>query len=158
MSKWLVLPMVVVAYIATSATTAAPRDRDHDGLPDRWERQHQLSTKFRSAGRDPDHLQTDLATRLAEGPARFDITVSIAGDGDVLDDPTVVWPEDRERVVIGHIDITGTADDRERDGDVLVFDPTRVTDGIALSDDQILQFRRTAYSESVLRRSGLHPA
>jgi catalase len=111
-----------------------------------------------AAGRDPDHLQTDLATRLAEGPARFDITVSIAGDGDVLDDPTVVWPEDRERVVIGHIDITGTADDRERDGDVLVFDPTRVTDGIALSDDQILQFRRTAYSESVLRRSGLHPA
>ena len=38
--------------------------------------------------------------------------------------------------------------------DVLVFDPTRVTDGIDLSDDQILRFRPRAYAASVTRRSG----
>jgi Bacterial TSP3 repeat len=54
MSKWLVLPMIVLAYIATSATAAAPRDRDHDRLPDRWERSHHLSTAIPSAKRDPD--------------------------------------------------------------------------------------------------------
>jgi catalase len=37
-----------------------------------------------------------------------------------------------------------------------VFDPTRVTDGIGLSDDPILHFRRAAYAQSVLRRSGTH--
>jgi catalase len=110
-----------------------------------------------AAQRGPDHLQADLAERLASGPATFDLVVSAAGDGDVLDDPTAVWPEDRRRVVIGHVEITGIATDRERDGDVLVFDPTRVTDGIALSDDPILRFRRAAYAESVLRRSGLRP-
>jgi catalase len=107
--------------------------------------------------RDPDHLQDDLASRLRAEPAVFTLSATLAGDGDVLDDPTVVWPEDRERIVLGHIEITGVADDRERDGDVLVFDPTRITDGIRLSDDPILHFRRAAYSESVLRRSGLHP-
>jgi catalase len=56
--------------------------------------------------------------------------------------------------VLGHVEITGLAADRERDGDVLVFDPTRVTDGIGLSDDPILHFRRAAYAQSVLRRSG----
>jgi len=110
-----------------------------------------------AAQRGPDHLQTDLAERLAARPVVFDLVVSIAGDGDPLDDPTAVWPEDRSRTVIGHVEITGIATDRERDGDVLVFDPTRITDGIALSDDPILRFRRAAYSESVLRRSGLRP-
>jgi catalase len=110
-----------------------------------------------AAQRDPDHLQSDLAERLGSGPAVFDLVVSVAAEGDVLDDPTAVWPEDRRRIVIGHVEITGLATDRERDGDVLVFDPTRVTDGIGLSDDPILHFRRAAYSESVLRRSGLRP-
>ena len=48
---------------------------------------------------------------------------------------------------------TGPELERERDGDVLVFDPTRVTDGIELSDDPILRFRGPAYSVSVARRS-----
>jgi len=104
--------------------------------------------------RDRDHLQDDLARRLADGPAVFVLSVSLANDGDVLDDPTVAWPDDRARVVLGRIEITGLALDRERDGDILVFDPTRVPDGIRLSDDPILHFRRAAYAESVLRRSG----
>jgi len=81
--------------------------------------------------------------------------VSLAGVGDALDDPSVAWPDDRERITVGHIEITGLAFDRERDGDVLVFDPTRITDGIALSNDPILRFRHDAYAESVLRRSGV---
>ena len=43
--------------------------------------------------------------------------------------------------------------EREQGDDILVFDPTRVTDGIELSDDQILRFRPRAYSVSVARRA-----
>lgn len=35
---------------------------------------------------------------------------------------------------------------------MLIFDPTRVADGIELSADPILQFRSRAYSASVARR------
>ena len=49
--------------------------------------------------------------------------------------------------------LSGPDPERERDGDILVFDPTRVTDGIELSDDPILRFRPRAYSVSVARRS-----
>ena len=45
--------------------------------------------------------------------------------------------------------------EREKDGDILVFDPTRVVDGIELSDDPVLRFRSDAYSASVLERSGV---
>jgi catalase len=104
--------------------------------------------------RDDNHLKNDLAARLAHPAAVFVLSASLAHGEDPLDDPTVAWPDDRERVVLGHVRITDLASDRERDGDVLVFDPTRVTDGIRLSNDPILRFRRAAYAASVWRRSG----
>ncbi|HEX6312631.1 MAG TPA: catalase family peroxidase [Acidimicrobiia bacterium] len=105
--------------------------------------------------RGPDYLQQDLADRLERGPVGFTVVAQIAEPGDPVADPTAVWPDERRRVGLGRLEITGLAHDRERDGDVLVFDPTRVTDGIELTDDPILRFRSDAYAESVLRRSGV---
>ena len=53
---------------------------------------------------------------------------------------------DREVVDLARLEVTGLATDRERGGDVLVFDPTRVPEGILLPDDPILHARpgRTA--------------
>ena len=106
--------------------------------------------------RPPDYLQRDLADRLAGGaPIRFTLELQLAADGDPLEDPRVAWPEDRERVVAGTLELTELDTRRERGGDVLVFDPTRVTGGIELTDDPILHFRPKAYSVSVERRAGL---
>jgi catalase len=105
-----------------------------------------------AADRPPDFLRDELAERLAEGPAVFHVRAQIAGEDDAVDDPTEQWPEDREVVELARLEVTGLASDRERGGDVLVFDPTRVTDGILLSDDPILHARSGAYSVSVARR------
>jgi catalase len=103
-----------------------------------------------------DYLQRDLADRLAgTSTIRFTLELQLAADGDPVDDPRLSWPEDRERVVAGTLELTGLDTKRERDGDVLVFDPTRVTDGIELTDDPILRFRPKAYSVSVERRAGV---
>jgi catalase len=104
--------------------------------------------------RDPSYLRADLEERLAGGAAAFTLSGQLADDGDPIDDPTAAWPDERERVELGRLEITGLAFDREQDGDVLVFDPTRVTDGIGLSEDRILNARPHAYAESVYRRSG----
>ncbi len=72
-----------------------------------------------------------------------------------MDDPRAAWPEDRERVDAGTLEVTGLDEERERDGDVLVFDPTRLTDGIEATDDPILGFRPDAYAVSIERRSGV---
>ena len=53
----------------------------------------------------------------------------------------------------GTIEVTGPDPAREQDGEVVVFDPTRVVDGIELSDDPILRYRPAAYSASVSRRA-----
>ncbi len=49
--------------------------------------------------------------------------------------------------------VTEEAPDPEADGGLVVFDPTRVVDGIELSDDPILRYRPSAYSVSIKRRS-----
>jgi catalase len=108
--------------------------------------------------RGAHYLREDLAARLDAGPARFTLLVQLAGEDDPVDDPTVAWPETRERVEMGTLEITGLAFDREQGDDVLVFDPTRVIEGIELSDDAILHFRSHAYAESVKRRSGVDRA
>ena len=99
-----------------------------------------------------DYLQQEIATRLEAGPARFNLEVQIAEPGDSVDDPTAVWPKSRRRARVGTLEVTGLETERETGGDVLVFDPTRVTDGIELSADPILNFRHDAYGASVSRR------
>jgi catalase len=113
------------------------------------------SDEAKSRGRD--YLQDELRARLEREPVRFTLELQIAADGDSTDDPTAVWPDDRERVTAGTLEVTGLETDRETGGDVLVFDPTRVVDGIELSDDPILNYRPRAYSASIERRSGEPP-
>jgi catalase len=99
-----------------------------------------------------DRLRQEIVARLAEGPVRYDLHVTVAADGDDPHDPTSVWKGSRQ-LAAGVIEVTAPVDDREESGGPVVFDPTRVVDGIELSDDPILRYRPSAYSESVERRT-----
>ena len=103
----------------------------------------------RALGRD--YLQEEIVGR---DKAAFRYVVVIADDSDAVNDPTVAWPADRETVEVGRLELSGPDLEREQGDDILVFDPTRVTDGIDLSEDTILRFRPRAYAASVTRRSG----
>jgi catalase len=104
----------------------------------------------RARGRD--FLEKDLAERLARGPAGFRLIVQLAEPGDRTDDPTRPWPRRRRRVNVGRLEITGMTADQGGGCEHRVFDPTRVVDGIDLSDDAVLAARRDAYSVSIERR------
>jgi catalase len=101
---------------------------------------------------DPNFLQTDIFERL---PVRFTLVARLATEDLPTHDPTAAWPEDVETVEMGTLELTGPETERETGNDVMVMDPTRVTDGIELSDDPILHVRSHAYSVSVERRSGV---
>lgn len=118
----------------------------------RWEPEagEQTLSPDDAKARGRDYLQQDL---LARGESAFRLKAIVAAEEDAVDDPTVAWPEEREQVEVGRLVVEGPELERERDGDILVFDPTRVIDGIELSDDAILRFRGPAYSVSVERRT-----
>ena len=106
-------------------------------------------------GADRDYLQEEIRARLEREPVAFRLLARLGEEGDPIDDPTAAWPDERETVELGRVELTGLDTSREKDGDVLVFDPTRMTDGIELSPDPILNFRPDAYAVSVLRRTGV---
>ena len=108
-------------------------------------------SKEDARGLGRDYLQAEI---LARDSAVFRYVVVIADGQDDPNDPTVAWPSDRESVEVGRLELSGPDTEREQGDDILVFDPTRVTDGIYLSDDPILRFRPRAYAASVTRRSG----
>lgn len=98
-----------------------------------------------------DRLREEMAARLARSPVRFELRVTLAAAGDDPHDPTSRWQG--ERVLgVGTLEVTALDPTPESEGDVVVFDPTRVVDGIVLSDDPILRYRPAAYAASVSRR------
>jgi catalase len=102
--------------------------------------------------RGRDYLRDELQARLDGDPIGFELLFQLADADDPLEDPTAVWPEEREHLVAGHLELTGMVEDPESGGHIDVFDPTRIVDGIELSDDPILHARPKAYSVSAYAR------
>ncbi len=123
-------------------------------LPDAGE--HRLDDDEAKA-RGRDYLYEDLRERLAGGTIGFRLALQRPAEDDPLDDPTALWPDDRDLVDAGGIEITAVVDDPERDDHIDVFDPLRLSDGVEPSEDPILHARRRAYSVSAYRRWGKPP-
>jgi len=106
-----------------------------------------------------DRLGDEMAARLERGPVTHEVWVEIAGEGHDPHRATSQWSGARE-LLAGRIVVTAPVTDPEggpTSGTPTVFDPTRVVDGIELSDDPILRYRPSAYTESVSRRTKPNP-
>ncbi|HEX7444212.1 MAG TPA: catalase [Acidimicrobiales bacterium] len=96
-------------------------------------------------------LAAELADRLADRPqgAEFDLVLHLGEPEDPTDDPTAIWPE-RPTVVAGRLGLTSMAGDVEP----IIFDPTNVTVGVDVADDdEILRLRSAAYGLSYAART-----
>jgi catalase len=102
----------------------------------------------------PNYLIDEIKKRLASAPAKFTMALQIADPGDKTSDPTVVWPPTRRVVRVGTLTVTGVVPNSDAVQRQLLFDPVRLTDGIALTDDPLPTLRSQAYAISYARRLG----
>jgi catalase len=128
----------------------------------RWARYH-WEPAAEVAGQPPTDLARrpqgslfeELENRLHASPVAFRLELELAQEGDPVDDPSAIWPADRERVVVGRLELRRPISEVEIGDPVMMHDPTAVTDGIEVSpDDQIIAVRRGAYLLSVAERGG----
>jgi len=99
-----------------------------------------------------DFLSEDLRRRLAEGPVRWNLVVTLAAAGDAIDDPSVAWPAEREQVVAGVLSLQHMQSQEAGACGELNFDPLILPTGIRGSDDPVLAARSAVYSQSFNRR------
>jgi catalase len=107
-----------------------------------------------SSAKDANYLFTELTERLAKAPVRFKILVQLANPGDVVDDATIHWPEDREQLDLGTLALTApvAADAQTAQQKHIIFDPIPRLEGIAPSADPLLELRAAIYLLSGRRR------
>jgi len=105
-----------------------------------------------AAAKSPDYLFDEIAERVAKGPIKFHILVQLAEEGDVVDDATIHWPEERTQIELGTLALTEPVADSAREQQHLIFDPIPRIDGIEPSDDPLLELRAAVYLISGRRR------
>ncbi len=105
-----------------------------------------------AAGKDANFLFHELSTRIANGTIAFQISVQVAQEGEVVDDATIHWPEDRPLIPFGRIQLTGLVENNEGEQNRIIFDPMPRVDGIEPSGDPLLELRAAIYLLSGRRR------
>ena len=93
----------------------------------------------------PDYHYEELEHRVKQDPIRFKILVQVAAPVDTTDDATIHWPEDRELVELGTLELTSVFADTLVQQKQIIFDPIPRVDGIEPSADPLLELRAAIY-------------
>jgi len=99
----------------------------------------------KAASLRPEYHYEELEHRVKQSPIRFKILVQIAAPGDVADDATVHWPEDRQLIEFGTIELSSVLPDSIAQQKHIIFDPIPRVDGIEPSADPLLELRAALY-------------
>jgi catalase len=105
-----------------------------------------------AAAKGPNYLFEEIEARIAKEPVKLKVVVQLAEDGDVVDDVTVHWPEDRKLLELGQLAFTGLVANEAHEQKNIIFDPIPRVDGIEPSDDPLLELRAAVYLLSGRRR------
>lgn len=100
------------------------------------------------AKKGPNHLEQEIASRVAAAPQRWTMVVTVAQPGDVTADPSKAWPADRRTVEVGTLVVKRV--EAEPDGPCrdINFDPAVLPRGMSVSDDPFPAARSSAYARS----------
>lgn len=93
------------------------------------------------------YLFDEITQRLQSGPIEFKLLAQIAAEGDVTDNATEIWPEERQVVELGRLKIEKTLGEEEslKEQKQIIFDPIPRVEGVEPSDDPLLDVRATVY-------------
>ena len=114
---------------------------------------NEFLSEAEAAKRSNDYLIEELPLRLAQGEVKFKIVLQVAEKGDVINDATIAWPEERAIVELGTLTLSKPVANSRQQEKTLAFNPLILPDGIAPSSDPVLLARPIVYAISVGRRN-----
>jgi catalase len=111
-----------------------------------------------AAAKSPNYLFDELSERVGRGPIRLRVLAQLANPGDIVDDATALWPEDRAQPELGTVDLTSLVSGGDEEQRHIIFDPIPRIEGIDPSGDPLLELRAAVYLLSGRRRRGASTA
>src|SRR6201986_2887694 len=87
------------------------------------------------AKRGPDALEQEITQRVAAGPQRWRLVVTVANPNHQTADPNQAWPADRRTLNVGTLTVQQIEPERDGPCRDINFDPTVLPSGMRTSDD-----------------------
>lgn len=113
---------------------------------------NQNLTEQQTASASPNYLQDEIRQRVAQAPLKFQLVLQVARKGDQVDNPSIAWPDSRDKVLLGTLLLTHVVADSDAAQKKLLFVPNALTAGIEVEDPMVAQ-RAPAYPLSFAYRS-----
>ena len=158
--RWLAATLPPASWATTpywGVNTFMFRGQDGQVRPARWVFEPragiQRLTEAQMASLGPNFLADELRRRVATAPVEYDMVLQFPQPGDNLLNPTIAWPDDRPRTVVGRLTVTEVAAGAGGPCDPISFMILDQEPGIAMSDDPTLQARASSYAVSLSRRT-----
>lgn len=102
--------------------------------------------------RSTSYLFDAVPNLVTQASINFDLLAQVAEEGDVTDDCTVQWPEDRPVVKLGMVKLDSVMEDNANEQKSIIFDPIPRVNGIEPSADPLLDVRAAVYLTSGTER------
>lgn len=98
-------------------------------------------------GKGETYLFDEIPQRLEGSSIRFKLLAQVAQAGDPTDDATKHWPDDREVVELGTIELKEilSVEESGKLEKYVIFDPIPRVEGVEASDDPLLDVRAAVY-------------
>ena len=94
----------------------------------------QLLTDEERQKQSANYLMQEINARVAAAPIGFTLYAQVAERGDRINDPSIAWPDNRKRVLLGRLEIKRLAANTTEEDRRLVFNPSNVPTGIETAD------------------------
>lgn len=94
----------------------------------------ELLTDQERESQSANYLMDEIKSRVATAPIAFGLYAQVAERGDKIDDPSIAWPDNRKRVLLGRLQITKVIANTVEEDRSLVFIPSNVPAGIEAAD------------------------
>ena len=94
----------------------------------------QLLTDKEREKQSANYLMDEIKARVAAAPIGFALYAQVAEHGDRINDPSIAWPDNRKRVLLGRLEIKRLTANTAEEDETLVFNPSNVPTGIETAD------------------------
>jgi len=111
----------------------------------------EILTEAQIAQSGPEYLFDEIRHRISKHPVKFRLYAEISEQGDDIANPSIAWPANRKKVLLGVIELTKISSNTPEADKALSFSPNNLPAGIETADP-MLDFRSKAYPISVKER------